>query len=438
MTQRWWPVMLVLWTAPAAAENLLDIYRQAQVNDPTWAAAQASYRAAIEHLPQARALWRPAIDAYANVSQNNQRVQTPTVDNRLNFRGTGYSLELVQPLYHGETSAANEQARHAVAQAEYELAAARNELILRTTRAYLAVLAARDAHEHARSEKAAVQRLLALARRNFNVGSATLIDVHDAQAAFDLATSQEIAAANELQVRREALALLTGNAPGNLALLTGRLELSKPEATMDDRVTAALDGNAQLKARERFVEQAAREIDRQRAGGYPRLDAVLARNYNDAINPFFGTPIETTADQLRLQLNVPLYRGGAVDSRVREAAARHDEARQQLESTRRAIAQQAREAYLAVLNGIAQTRALEQARVSNQRALESTVLGQERGLRTGLDVLNNQRVLFRTLRDLSSARYNYLLSRLQLEAVTGALDVQDLESINQLLSYTQN
>jgi len=437
MTARWWVAVLVLWAAPAVAEDLLDIYRQAQAHDPTWAAAQASYRAATERLPQARALRRPTLDANAGVSENRQRVVTPSSNSRFDYRGTGYSLELVQPLYHRDTAAANEQAEQAVAQAEHELVAARDDLILRTTRAYLAVLAARDAHEHAQSEKAAVQRLLALARRNFNVGAATLIDVHEAQAAFDLATSQEIAAANELQVRREALTLLTGAPPGNLALLTGRLDLSKPETTMDSRVTAALEGNAQLKARERFVEQAAREIDRQRAGGYPRLDAVLARDYSDATN-IFGTPTENTVDYLSLQLNVPLYRGGAVDSRVREAAARHDEARSQLESTRRAIAQQAREAYLAVLNGIAQTRALEQARASNQRALESTVLGQERGLRTGLDVLNNQRVLFRTLRDLSNARYNYLLSRLQLEAVTGALDEQDLESINRLLSYSEN
>lgn len=434
MTQRWWLAMLVLWTAPAAAENLLDTYRQAQANDPTWAAAQAAYRATIEQLPQARALRRPTLDANAGVSENNQRVKTPTSDSRFDYRGTGYSLELVQPLYHRENSAIHEQAQHAVAQAEFELTVARDDLILRSTRAYLAVLAARDAREHAQSEKAAVQRLLGLARRNFNVGSATLIDVHDAQAAFDLAVSAEIAAANELEVRREALRLLTGNAPGELALLTGHLDLTQPVETMEQRVNDALGRNPQLKARERFAERAAQEIDKQRAGGYPRLDAVLARDYSDSTN-VFGTPTENTVDHLSLQLNVPLYRGGAVDSRVREAAARHDEARQQLESTRRGVAQQAREAYLAVLNGMAQTRALEQARLSNQRALESTILGQERGLRTGLDVLNNQRVLFRTLRELSSARYNYLLSRLQLESVTGNLDEQDLESINQLLTY---
>lgn len=429
-----WIALLALWTAPAAAENLLDVYRQAQLNDPTWAGAQANYRATIEQLPQARALRRPTLDANAGISENNQRVRTPTSDSRFDYRGTGYSIELVQPLYRRENSAAHQQAEHAVAQAEYELAAARDDLILRTTRAYLAVLAARDAHEHAQSEKAAVQRLLALARRNFNVGAATLVDVHDAQAAFDLATAAEIAAANDLQVRQEALTLLTGNPPGNLAVLTGRLELARPADTMESRVDAALGANAQLKARERFVERVAQEIDRQRAGGSPRLDAVLARNYSDTTN-IFGTPTENTVDQLSVQLNVPLYRGGAVDSRVREAVARHEEARSQVESTRRAVAQQAREAYLAVLNGIAQTRALEQARASNQRALESTVLGQERGLRTGLDVLNNQRILFRTLRDLSSARYNLLLSQLQLEAVTGTLDEQDLDSINQLLTY---
>ena len=434
MRRRWGVMLLVLATAPASAEDLLDVYRQAQAHDPTWAAAQAGYRATGEQLPQARALRRPSVDANAGVSENDQRIKTPASDTRFDYRGTGYSLELVQPLYHGETSAANRQAEHAVAQAEYELAAARDDLILRTTRAYLAVLAARDVQEHAKSEKAAVQRLLALARRNFNVGSATLIDVHDPQAPFDLATSTEIAAANELQVRHEALALLTGKAPGELALLTGRLDLEQPAETMAQRVEAALEANPQLKARERSVERAAHDIDRQRGGGRPRLDAVLAREFSDSTS-IFGTPTENTIDSLSLQLNVPLYRGGAVDSRVREAVARHDEARSQLESTRRSVAQQTREAYLALLNGIAQTRALEQARASNQRALESTVLGQERGLRTGLDVLNNQRVLFRTLRDLSNARYNYLLSRLQLEAVTGALDAQDLEAINQLLSY---
>lgn len=429
-----WLALLALWSTPAAAEDLLDVYRQAQANDPTWAGAQANYRATLELLPQARALRRPTVDANAAVSENNQRVTTPSSDSRFDYRGTGYSLELVQPLYHRETSAAYEQAQHAVAQAEYELTAARDDLVLRTARAYLAVLAARDAHEHAQSEKSAVQRLLALARRNFNVGSATLIDVHEAQAAFDLAVSQEIAAANDLEVRREALALLTGKPSANLALLTGRLDLTQPAATMESRVSAALDANPQLKANERLVERVAQEIDRQRAGASPRLDAVLAREYNDSTN-VFGTPTENTVDYLSLQLNVPLYRGGLIDSRVREAVARHEEARSRLEATRRTVAQQAREAHLAVLNGIAQTRALEQARLSNQRALESTVLGQERGLRTGLDVLNNQRVLFRTLRELSAARYNLLLSQLQLEAVTGALDEQDLESVNRLLSY---
>lgn len=433
MKRVWVWAVLALATAPAAAEDLLDIYRLAQQHDPVWAAAQAAQRVTAERVPQAQALRRARIDAYANIAENSQRLKTPTFNDRQDFRSNGYGVELTQPLYRAENAPRNAQAEAAVAQAESELAAARVDLILRTARAYLAVLAAQDTLAHARSEKAAVQRLLALARRNFNVGAASLVDVHDAQAAYDLAVSQEIAADNEYEVRRQALQVLTGTRPGELARLGETLPLTPPPQTIDDWVERAVADNAQVRARERALAQAAQEIDIQRAARRPQLDAVAGRNYSDSTN-ILGTPTESTVDQVGLLLNVPLYRGGAVDSRVREAAARHDEARAQLETARRSAAQQAREAYLALLNNIAQVRALEQARTSNQRALESTVLGQERGLRSGLDVLNNQRVLFRTRRDLSRARYDYLLTRLQLDAAVGALTDEDLASINQLLT----
>lgn len=425
--------VLALATAPASAEDLLDIYRLAQQHDPVWAAAQATQRVTAERVPQAQALRRASIDAYANAAENNLQLKTPTINNRIDFRSSGYGIELTQPLYRADNGPRYAQAEAAVAQAERELAAARADLILRTARSYLAVLAAQDALAHARSEKAAVQRLLALARRNFNVGAASLVDVHDAQAAYDLAVSQEIAAGNEYEVRRQALQVLTGTPPGELARLGDTLPLTPPPQAIDDWVERAVAGNLQVQVRERLLAQAAREIDIQRAAHRPQLDAVAGRNYSDSTN-ILGTPTQSTIDQVGLTLNVPLYRGGAVDARVREAAARHDEARAQLEAARRSAAQQARESYLALMNNIAQVRALEQARASNQRALESTVLGQERGLRSGLDVLNNQRVLFRTLRDLSRARYDYLLTRLQLNAAAGALAAEDLTSINQLLT----
>lgn len=427
-----WALLLALLTTPAAADDLLDIYRQAQDHDPTWAAAQAAHRAAAERRPQALALRRATVDVYANVSENSQRLKTPTNNIQSDFRSNGYGVELIQPLYRAENRPTYDQAQAAVAQAEHELAAAREDLMLRTVRAYLAVLAARDSHDHAKSEKSAVQRLLALARRNYNVGAANLIDVHDAQAAFDLAVAQEIAAANEYEVRRAALHLLVGDNPGELAVLGATPELTPPTEDMGRWVERAVTDNLQLQARERAAAQAAQEIAIQRAGRYPRLDAVAGRNFSDTTN-IIGIPTESTIDQVGVTLNIPLYRGGAIDARVREAAARYDQARAQLETARRDAAQRARESYLAVLNSVAQVRALEQARVSNRRALESTVLGQERGLRTGLDVLNNQRVLFGTLRDLSRARYDYLLNRLQLKAAAGALHEDDLVSLNRLL-----
>lgn len=417
----------------AAAEDLLDVYRLAQQSDPTWAAAQANYRATLEQVPQARSLLRPNVDAFAEAAKNNQQVTTPLTDNAFRYRSDGYTLELSQPLYNRENRATYDQAKETAAQAEFELAAARDDLILRAARAYLAFLAAYDAHDYAQSEKSAVQRLLALARRNFNVGAATLIDVHDAEAAYDLATAQEIAAANELAVRREALRILTGTAPQNLARLEGKLDLTAPAGEIEDWVTRAGTRNPQVGAAERSVARASQEIAKQRAGHAPTLDMVAARTFSDA-NNLFGTPTENTIDLIGVRLHVPLYQGGRVDSRVREAAARRDEAQQRLESVRRQTAQEARAAYLAVINGVSQVRALEQARGSNQRALQSTVAGQERGLRTGLDVLTTQRVLFRTLRDLAAARYDYMLSRLQLQAVAGALGEEHLEQINRLLS----
>lgn len=422
----------------ANAADLLDVYRQAQANDPAWAAAQAAHRANLEQVPQARAGLLPNVDLSVDVFQNRQQVQTPVIDRSSSFRSEGYSLELSQPLYNRPNRAAYAQSLAFATQSEHQLAAARDDLIVRTVRAYLAVLAARDVHEFAQSEKAAVQRLLALARRNFNVGAATLIDVHEAQAAYDLTVSQEIAAANELEVARESLQILTGRPVGPIAGLTAKLELTPPDpAAMESWVETAVRQNPNVRIREQLLEQAAQAIEGGRGRHYPTLDLVLARNYNDtdALNFLSGArlPTETTTDQVGVRFNLPIYQGGGTTAQVREAIARHDEALLQLEATKRQVAQQAREVYLAVTTNLAQVRSLEQARTSNQRAVESTVLGQERGLRTGLDVLNNQRVLFGTLRDLARARYDYLFARVQLRAVAGTLSEQDLIAVNRLL-----
>lgn len=422
----------------AQAADLLDVYRLAQANDPAWAAAQAAHRANLEQVPQARAGLLPNVELSGNVFQNRQRIESPLFNDSFSFRSQGYSLELNQPLYNRPNRAIYAQSLAFATQSEHQLAAARDDLIVRTTRAYLAVLAAGEVHAFAQSEKAAVQRLLTLARRNFNVGAASLVDIHEAQAAYDLVVSQEIAASNDLEVARESLQILTGRPVGPLAGLAGKLELAPPEpAAMERWVETAVRQNPNVRVREQALEQASQAVERNRGRHYPTLDLVLARSYNDTDAVSFLTgarlPNETTTDQVGVRLNVPIYQGGGTTAQVREAVARRDEALLQLEATKRQVAQQAREVYLRVTTSLAQVRSLERARASNQRAVESTVLGQERGLRTGLDVLNNQRVMFGTLRDLARARYDYLFARLQLKAVAGVLSEEDLIAVNALL-----
>jgi outer membrane protein len=206
-------------------------------------------------------------------------------------------------------------------------------------------------------------------------------------------------------------------------------------ADMEQWVQTATAASPRIKAQQEALEIARQEVEKNRGGHHPTLDLTASRAWSDAGGSTQGFAIESTTNQIGLQLQLSLYQGGGISSRVREAAARFDETGQLLDQTRRQVAQQTRDAYLTVVDGMARVRALEQARLSNERALESTVIGYERGVRTGVDVLNAQRELFRVRSILSQARYEYLVNRLRLKAAAGVLQEQDLESINRLLAH---
>ncbi len=434
---RWISIgIFFVFSVPATGDDLLDLYRQAKTSDPAWLAAQAGYQAGIEKAPQGRALLLPTLGLSASKSESDQQVTLPMSSNTYHYGTDAYAIQLTQPLYNKQNAAVYAQGLAGANQSELELETARQDLILRTSHAYFDVLAAQDALDFVILEKESISKQLSLARRNFAVGNATLVDVHEAQARYDIAAAQQITATNFLEVRKEALRVLTGNEPGTLTRLETKLDLQGPEpANMNQWVEISVNGNQRIKSQQEAVVIARQEVEKSRGGHLPTLDLTASRAYSDAGGSVLGFAIESTTNQIGLQFQMPLYQGGGISSKVRESVAQLEVASQRLDQTRRQVAQQVRESYLDVINGVARVQALEQARISNERALESTVIGYERGVRTGVDVLNAQRELFRTRLSLSQARYDYLISRLRLKAAAGMLQEQDLEGINRLLAH---
>lgn len=416
---------------PALAENLTEVYRSALAYDAPYAAAQASYNAAKEKLPQARAGLLPSASLNANARYNDVETSLPS---NADFNSHGWGVSATQPIYRGQNLVAHDQAKISVQLAENQFKAAGQDLILRAARAYFDVLLAQDTLEFIRAQKAAITEQLAAAKRNFEVGTATITDTHEAQARFDLATAQEIAALNDLEVKRRALHTLTGKPIEKLAPLANKPMLATPvPQNMDEWVSRSQNGNLQVLIRQLARQIADKEIERTRAGHHPTLD--LTASYNDSYNQNFGANrIDSKAVVLGLEFALPIYQGGLTSAQVREAVANREKARQELEDALRNAALQTRQAYLNVTSTEAQVKALEAALASSEKSLESTLLGLQVGVRTNVDVLNAQQQVFSAKKDLAAARYNFLLSVLNLKAAAGTVSVSDLEEIDKLLA----
>jgi len=381
------PILLALLlglTAPAAfAANLGEIYRQARQNDATYAAAYAAYKAGLEQLPQGRALLLPSLDLGASAIR---RESDSDPGGSKHSEPIGFSLKLTQPLYRKANLEGHAQARLRSVLAEQQLKQAEQALILRVAEAYFGVLEAEDNLATAGAQKAAIAEQLALARRSFEVGVATIVDTHEAQARFDAVTAEEIAARNTLEVKRRGLEkLILAEAPA-LARLNATTGVRLPEPNdMGAWVTQAETGNLSVAAGQTGEAIARREIARQRGGYLPSLD--LAASYSDNRNSTLGdTTVNTQSAQIGLELNWNLFQGGATDSRVREAVANQEKARFELDAARRQAILDARSAFLGVQSGAARVNALDQAVVSSETQLKSTQLGVEVGGRRTIAV----------------------------------------------------
>jgi outer membrane protein len=417
---------------PAQDANLLEIYRLALTSDPQLGAAEARRRAAYEAVPQSRAALLPSIGLSANTAANRLDTRDSGFSNTgiSHYNSRGYTLSLTQPVYHRDLLVQRRQADLSVKQADARYTTAEQDLILRVATRYFGVLSAKDTLEFAQAEKTAIARQLEQTQQRFNVGLIAITDVHEAQARYDLSVSQEIAAANGLDTARETLREVTGQYFSELASLGDELPLVVPEPTdIDQWVKAALEQNWQLVAAQLGAEIAREDIDRRRSGHYPTLDLVASDTRSISGGGNFGnSDSEDTA--LSLQLNVPLYQGGLVDSQVREGRYLMDQAVQNLEQSRRSTESQARQAYLGVQASISQVKALKQALVSTQTALKATEAGYEVGTRTIVEVLDAQRDVFRAERDYATSRYSYILNILQLKQAAGTLRPDDLGEVN--------
>jgi outer membrane protein len=425
----------------AQASDLLESFHAAQANDPVFAAEISRHRASQEKLAQGRSLLLPSVNATANTTYNQYQVQylnappgLPFPAGQFRYNSHGYGAVLVQPLFREQNWALYTESELQVAQADAQFRSAENDLMLRVARAYFDVLIAQDEVELAAAQKAAISEQLEQAKRNFEVGTATVTDTYEAQSRFDLVSAQEIAAQSNLEIKKRMLQQLTNARADNLRRLGGQFSLEMPQpADMEKWVEDAGRHNMQLAAAHASAELADKEVDRNRGGHYPTLDLVATYNRNYANGGSFGVGSDSTVASVGVQLNVPLFQGGAVQSKFREAEANRERAQSELENASRTVALQTRQAYLGVVNGIAQVKALQQALKSSESLLESSKLGQEVGVRTNLDVLNAQQQLYSTRRDLYQAEYNYLMSRLQLKAAAGVLTEEDLTGINRAL-----
>lgn len=429
---------LAMMSGSASALDLLQAYRDALVYDSQFASAKLQRDAGRERQVQGRAALLPQAGFNASVAKvNGDGSSTSALTGlptpfKLDYTDQRYVLQLKQPLYNLSSFIAFDQSKLQVAASEVQFEQSRIDLALRVAQAYFDMLASQDAIAFIQAQKIAIAEQLASAKRNFEVGTATITDTHEAQARFDLTEAQEIGALNDLEIKRNQLALLTGQVPDGLRGLAAGVKLSPPEpATVDQWVVNAESGNIGVVAQGLAAEIAKLDIRRASAGHLPTLDAVAS--YTDSKSAFLSSPFSSTVTNIGVQLNIPIFSGYATSSQVTQAIALEEKARADLDTARRNAAQGARSAYLGVQSGLSQVRALEAAERSSLLALDANKLGYEVGVRINIDVLNAQQQLYSTRRDLAKARYDTLVAGLKLKAASGALSEADLAEINALL-----
>ena len=434
---------LALSALPLAghSEDLLDAYREARANDPVLSQAEATRLATGEGVTQARALLLPQINGTYGINQqsagNNIANGTVTGSSYGHSRTRDVSASLSQSIVDLSQWANLAAARSTAHSQDATYEAAAQNLYVRVTTAYFGVLTSQDALIFAKASEDSFKQAYDQADQRFKVGLSAITDVYQAKSEYELAKAQTVAAQNTLNDAKEALTQITGKPVGDLKKLREDLPLTPPDpADPNAWVQAALQSNASIHAGQYSVQAAEHNIDSARAGHLPTIGATVSRgkdttwlehgNYNVPGNGAYGTTVGIT-------MNIPIFSGGATQSRVRQSIYQRDEAQDTLESTRRQVVRDTLNFYRSVAAGISQVEANKASVDSGQKALEATRAGFDVGTQTMLNVLNAIQTLTQAESSYSRSRHQLVLDQLQLKQSAGSIDVKDMEMVNSML-----
>jgi outer membrane protein len=419
----------------AQAQSLMSLYETARGYDAAYKAAQSQYTANLSKGDQAKALLLPTIGLSANV--NKTEVELLAAAQTVTSQSKAATLSASQPLYRPANFATYQQGMRQLELASVQLKAAEQDLMVRLSQAYFDVLVSRESLDFVKAQKVAVAEQLAAAKRNFEVGTSTITDTREAQARYDLVLAQEIAADNDLRIKRLALNQLVGLNNIEPKSLSSKAKLSGPDAqSLEQWVQQSAEQNPSVIQSRAALEIAKLETSKAEAGHKPTLDLVAGytpTRYKNGkgIN---SSQVDTNTNSVTLSFNMPLFAGFATQNRIKETVALEEKARSDLDAVERNVAQATRSAFFGLQSGLGQVNALQAAEASSQSALDANKLGYQVGVRINIDVLNSQSQLFQTKRDLAKARYDVLLGQLKLRQAAGTLTEADLASINALLN----
>lgn len=426
--------------AASCAIDLAGAYQQALQHDPTSLAADEALAAGREKAVQGSALLRPRIALQAGVTRihDHSTSEAPAPFSSLlpsDSTGTARqaSVQLVQPLYDSNASASKRQLQEQSTLAQTQFDQSRQDLVLRVADAYFGVVVAEETLRVVQAEKADLLHQRDRAKARFEIGQGKITDLHEAQARLDAVEAREVSARSALELRRAQYRETVGSAPVQLAGIAPSFTPRLPEPDdLSAWQTKGEDRNNLVKAKLSELEIASAEIRKHRLEGRPTLDLVAgytARGQSGSLSPLVAPSGDRTA-QIGVQLTIPLYAGGGLDSREREALARQRQAEQEVAAARRDVRLKVQDGYLAVKTGVSRITAVKQALVSARSALEATTLGRDVGTRTELDVLDAQQRMYGAELDLVQARVDYLMGRLRLSAAAGELNEESLRSLN--------